>query len=87
VSLIPLVLLIVCVLCFVQGYKLLHAAKKYEFDNRSGGGVVEFKEFGDSMKHNSRKMLAGLLIMVGSFGVPILAVVCFVVYFRHGSLN
>lgn len=39
---------IIFAICCYKGYKL----KKYEFENRTDGGVVQFDSFGASVRHN-----------------------------------
>ncbi len=54
--------------CFSMASKL----RRYEFEHRTSGGVVEFKDYGASRKHALKKHLLnllciplGLLIFVG----------------------
>jgi hypothetical protein len=56
--------------------KVTARLNKYEFEHRTGGGVVEFKTFEDSVKHDSKKSLAGsamgcgvTLILLASFAL------------------
>ena len=44
---------------------------KYEFENRSGGGVVGFKTYKDSVAHNRKRSLAGCGVGCGSLLVLI----------------
>lgn len=59
------------------GGKGTHALKKYEFENRTSGGVVQFPTYEDSLKHNRKKGRAGLLVFVGALG----AILGFLIFF------
>lgn len=54
--------IVLCVLFIWLSVKTLKAAsaleheiKKYEFENRTSGGVVEFKSYEASLEHNGKK--------------------------------
>jgi hypothetical protein len=52
-------------LSFYIKYRL----KKYEFENRTDGGVVLFKSFGASIGHKYSKSGAGWLRLIGGLSV------------------
>jgi len=54
------------------GWRRRNALKKYEFEHRTSGGTVEFKDFEESKKHRGKMVRAnsfyniGLVMAVGS---------------------
>ena len=64
---------------FKKSKKIEKELEKYEFDNRSSGGVVQFKDFEASEAHRRRKSymahlyLAGVLLILFSLIVFIVA--------------
>ncbi len=63
-KLILLLAIAITVVCIVQLRKLA----KYEFDNRTDGGVIEFKDFGGSSRHNAAKVLFRFLLFLSVMG-------------------
>jgi hypothetical protein len=61
---IALVALISGCLLFYIAFRLLIQIKKYQFENRTDGGVVKYNDYSDVMKMNGKKMLTTLLIIV-----------------------
>lgn len=49
----------------IRGYNWRKRLLKYEFENTTSGGVVEFDDFGKAQKHNSNKTFSGILIFIG----------------------
>jgi len=47
------------------GYKVFDDRKKYEFENRTNGGVVKFKDWKATKKHGLTKGIGNLLITIG----------------------
>ena len=43
----------------------LRAAKKYEFEHRTSGGVVQFGSFGAAQWHGVKKTVGGIAVAVG----------------------
>lgn len=50
---------------FVWGFVLARRLTKYEFENRTDGNVIQFKDFGTSQRHGLKKALANILIIGG----------------------
>jgi hypothetical protein len=44
---------------FNKGRKLVHEVKRYEFENRTDGGVVKFQDYDASVEHRKKKGRAG----------------------------
>ena len=64
-------ILAACVFCLVKSMATIFKLKKYEFENRSDGGVIKFKSFADSQKHNLlRKYLPAAMVISVVIGVP-----------------
>jgi len=55
-------LLVLGVLIMWRAARALRRLKKYEFENRSDGGVVGFNSYDASRKHSRKKMLAGCAV-------------------------
>lgn len=51
--------------------KVLHACKKYEFEHRTQGGVVEFPSFEESERFTRNKRLAENRVSVGQFFIAV----------------
>ncbi|MEE2000685.1 hypothetical protein QWY20_04405 [Alkalimonas sp. MEB108] len=60
-------LIIFAVALYVLCYKMNSKVMKYEFENRTSGGVVEFATFEESISHERRKRVARLLFSVATF--------------------
>lgn len=52
------------ILYIISG-KMKYKASKYEFENRTGGGVVEFDSFESANKHQNKGCFAQLLGVLG----------------------
>ncbi|WP_297336636.1 hypothetical protein [Algoriphagus sp.] len=48
-----------------RGYKMLDLLKKYEFENTTQGGVVEFDSYEKSKKHESKKVIGRIIFFAG----------------------
>jgi hypothetical protein len=53
------------VLMLIFGGKMLARADRYEFENRTDGGVVRFESYEASNTHEAKKSLGKLLCVVG----------------------
>lgn len=58
------------------GYKIIDNRKKFEFNNRTDGGVVQFKNWQATKTHS---LLIGLGRITGVIGVITTAIVIFMV--------
>lgn len=56
---------IIGVALFGLGLWLSHSTKKYEFHNRTDGGVVRFKSYSASRLHSAKARLGRPLLLVG----------------------
>ncbi len=61
-------LLFIGIVIIYMGYKILDNRKKYEFENRTSGGVVEFKNWKATKRH---ALLKGVGKLIGVIGVLI----------------
>lgn len=61
------------------GYRRLREVSKYEFENRTDGGVVQFSDHAASIRH-AQKAYIGL--MLRNIGVPIVVVGVLALGFR-----
>ena len=52
---------------FVKGGFITQEIRKYEFENRTDGGVVKFKDYDASVAHNRKKTRADLVLKLGGF--------------------
>ena len=43
---------------FSKGRKINLECEKYEFENRTNGGVIQFKDFKESKRHEAKKQSA-----------------------------
>lgn len=66
--------MIICIALFVFGLillirsgKRLNDLEKYEFENRSDGGVVQFASFKAAKKHEWREFRAKFNVFIGLF--------------------
>lgn len=48
-----------------RGYKKLDLLKKYEFENTTQGGVVEFESYEKSKTHESKKVIHRIVFFFG----------------------
>lgn len=48
-----------------RGYKKLDLLKKYEFENTTQGGVVEFDSYEKSKNHESKKVTGRVIFFAG----------------------
>ncbi|MFC3416348.1 hypothetical protein [Algoriphagus hitonicola] len=48
-----------------RGYKKLDLLKKYEFENTTQGGVVEFDSYEKSKNHESKKAMGRITFFAG----------------------
>ena len=74
VLLLPLGLLIVW-----KAARALRRLQKYEFENTTGGGVVQFETFEGSRKHVGKKARAGCALQFGVYLI-IFAILIFIAY-------
>lgn len=58
----------------VQASKAKRELLKYEFENRTGGGVVRFADHEASLAHGRRHYFQGALLKAGAFMVGIGAI-------------
>lgn len=49
---------------YVKGIRMMLAVRKYEFENRTDGGVVRFKDFEATHAHHRKEMAARFIQMV-----------------------
>lgn len=56
--------LIITIFTYVIIYKKSKAIAKYEFENRTNGGVIEFASFEDAEKHRFRKLRLNWLMFL-----------------------
>jgi hypothetical protein len=60
------IILILCgIFFFIYFFVESHRIKKYEFNNRTSGGVIEFSSYGKSVKHNLRMKVLNLSKLTG----------------------
>jgi len=69
------ILFAVGLLIIWKAAKVTTRLKKYEFEHRTGGGVVGFETFEDSVKHDSKK---GLAKQATGFGCFLILIAIFV---------
>ncbi len=67
--------IILGVFLYIKAGKIKHKQSKYAFENRTSGGVVEFKNHEASMKHKNQGCLTKVIGNIGS----ILVVISFVI--------
>ena len=62
-----------------RGYKKLDLLKKYEFENTSQGGVVEFESYEKSKNHESKKVIGRITFFAGiiAFWIGLLIMMAF----------
>ena len=51
----------------VKGGFITQEIRKYEFENRTDGGVVKFDNYEASVAHNRKQMKANLVLKLGGF--------------------
>lgn len=56
---------LVGLLLFVTAIIWKHRLEKYEFENRTDGGVVEFASYGSSLRHSLKRKIMSLMGVVG----------------------
>jgi hypothetical protein len=62
-------ILALSVLLAVFGFGGLRKLNRYEFENRTDGGVVQFESYDASIRHGRRKLVYSLSAQVSMFGV------------------
>lgn len=76
--LILIIVFIMSLFLFIFAISKNNKYLKYEFENKSDGGVVQFQTYGQSTKHQMKKnfirMLGGLSFFVGFFSAAILII-------------
>lgn len=50
-----------------KGSKKIKSYEKYEFENRTSGGVVQHKSYEDSLKHENKRVYAKFIGTLGVF--------------------
>jgi hypothetical protein len=58
-----------------RGWRIQRALDKYEFENRTEGGVVEFESHDAALRHRRRKYFANQFLFLGGSLVAILGVI------------
>lgn len=71
-----LLFIVIGAFVFVTSIKQLHKLNRYEFENRTNGGKVQFKTYEDSIKHSSKKQLWRIAWLVSAL-VTLFAVAAF----------
>ncbi len=51
----------------VKGGFITQEIRKYEFENRTDGGVVKFENYEANVAHNRKQMRANLVLKLGGF--------------------
>jgi len=51
----------------IKGARINQEIRKYEFENRTDGGTVKFKDFDSSLEHNRKQMRAKFVQGLGLF--------------------
>ncbi len=77
------ILVAISIFMGITARKKMTALKKYEFENRSADGIVEFASIDLSREHTADKGLYAVLEMIGFF-VGLFGVVLFVAGFNLG---
>ncbi len=52
----------------VTGFRGVRRLNRYEFENRTDGGVVQFESYDASIRHTRRQMLYSVIAQAGLFG-------------------
>lgn len=63
--LIAFVLLVGGVFLVIKHLKMNKEIKKYEFENRTSGGVVQFKTYEDSVRHKRKEDYGTACLIIG----------------------
>ncbi len=71
------VLLALSILFIVSSVLINHSLNRYEFENTTDGGVIEFKNYGSKVKHYAKRDLARLMFYAA---IILLAIFSFIVY-------
>ncbi|MGB3393703.1 MAG: hypothetical protein WA956_02555 [Stenotrophomonas sp.] len=58
---IGLVIIAAAIPFYVKGIRMMLAIRKYEFENRTDGGVVRFKDFEATHAHRRKETMARLI--------------------------
>lgn len=67
----------------VWGFKQTIKAGKYEFENRTSGGTIEFNDYSSSIKHKAKKEGAAAVVIVSIFVGGIALAILFFIMFSH----
>ena len=51
----------------IKGARINQEIRKYEFENRTDGGVVKFENYEANVAHNRKQMRANLVLKLGGF--------------------
>lgn len=68
---IPAIITLVSIYLLFWSIKTSRKLQKYEFENRSPGGVVEFENFKDSIKHEQKKIVIQFTVGIGMVGLVV----------------
>lgn len=64
----------------IWGYKVRDKIERYNFENRTDGGVVQYKNYSDTKKHGALGCLGKFLGIIGLVGIGIGSVILIIVY-------
>ena len=60
-----------------KGGKMYEECNKYEFENTTSGGVVQFKDYDASVKHGNKKVKAQILMNI--FNITLVIGILFII--------
>ena len=71
------ILIIGGILSLILGSNINRKLNKYEFDNRTDGGVVKFQKYEDEINHKRQRGYAKILFNIGLLAIVIGIIVHF----------
>lgn len=82
-----IVLDVLCILGARKANSILHQVQKYNFENRTSGGVVTFATYEDSIKLNKKKARGAALMFISLVGLAFFTICIFIAFMAYDMHN
>lgn len=82
-----IVLDVLCIFGLKKANSIFHQVQKYEFENRTDGGVVTFANYEDSIKLRQKKGRGVLLFTISFMGLAFFTICIFIAFVAYDMHN